>query len=209
MTMEEEKLPEKVLLMYDAVIGMLEDGIDVNQMKVIDITKRAGIGKGTAYEYVSSKEELIVKALLHDTQKQFEQIIGIVMATDGFQQKIERILDWILDNFRECKTFALIARIGMGTYDASENLQNEMRKAHKKRCCVTTMLEQMVDEIMKCGVEEGIIKPTKTELQRMAFSSQILIFSMYLADLKHQKKSELSIGEVKQFTYESIVKALN
>ena len=43
----------------------------------------------------------------------------------------------------------------------------------------------------------------------MAFGSQILIFSMYLADLEHRKQSELSMEEVKRFTYESIVKALN
>ena len=209
MTMEDKKLPEKVILMYDAVIGMLEDGIDLNQMKVIDITKRAGIGKGTAYEYVSSKEELIVGALLYDIQKQFERVIGVITATDGFQPKVERILDWILDNFRECKTFALFARIGMGTYDISEHLQNEMRKAHTKECCVTNTLEQVVDEILECGVMEGILKPVKKELQRMAFGSQILIFSMYLADLEHRKQSELSMEEVKRFTYESIVKALN
>ena len=110
---------------------------------------------------------------------------------------------------RECKTFALFARIGMGTYDISEHLKNEMRKARAKECCVTSILEQVVDEIMECGVKEGILKPAKKELQRMAFGSQILIFSMYLADLEHRKQGELSMEEVKRFTYESIVKALN
>ena len=44
-----EKLPQKVEMMFQAVIDMLNEGIDINTMKVQDITNRAGIGKGTAY----------------------------------------------------------------------------------------------------------------------------------------------------------------
>lgn len=48
--------PRKVVLMYQAVVDMVNEGVDVNNMKVADITARAGIGKGTAYEYFSTKE---------------------------------------------------------------------------------------------------------------------------------------------------------
>lgn len=47
--MEKQRLlenpPEKVLLMYRAVVDMINEGCDVNTMKVSDITTRAGIGK--------------------------------------------------------------------------------------------------------------------------------------------------------------------
>ena len=58
--------PEKVLLMYQAVSELLRDQNDIAKIKVADITSRAGIGKGTAYEYFSSKEDLIANALLHE-----------------------------------------------------------------------------------------------------------------------------------------------
>ena len=58
--------PEKVLLMYQAVSELLRNQNDIAKIKVADITSRAGIGKGTAYEYFSSKEELIANALMHD-----------------------------------------------------------------------------------------------------------------------------------------------
>ena len=52
--MEEQKLicnpPKKVLAMYGAVIDLINEGCDINTLKVADITTRAGIGKGTAYE---------------------------------------------------------------------------------------------------------------------------------------------------------------
>ena len=58
--MDEQKLihdpSQKVLALYQAVIEFINEGCDINTLKVADITGRAGIGKGTAYEYFSSKE---------------------------------------------------------------------------------------------------------------------------------------------------------
>ena len=59
---ENGALPEKVRLLYEAVLAMVTNGWDINRMKVSDITAQAGIGKGTAYEYFSSKEEIIANA---------------------------------------------------------------------------------------------------------------------------------------------------
>ena len=44
---ENGALPEKVRLLYEAVLAMVTDGWDINRMKVSDITAQAGIGKGT------------------------------------------------------------------------------------------------------------------------------------------------------------------
>ena len=52
--MDEQKLihdpSQKVLAMYQAVIEFINEGCDINTLKVADITGRAGIGKvPTAY----------------------------------------------------------------------------------------------------------------------------------------------------------------
>ena len=49
---------EKVQKMYEAISELVQEKKDVATLKVQDITSRAGIGKGTAYEYFSSKEEI-------------------------------------------------------------------------------------------------------------------------------------------------------
>ena len=59
----EEKLSPKVEALYKAVMELLLEGREVRKMKVSEITEKAGIGKGTAYEYFESKEELLVDAL--------------------------------------------------------------------------------------------------------------------------------------------------
>ena len=44
-------VPPKVLGMYRAVVELIEEGADIAGLRVSTITDRAGIGKGTAYEY--------------------------------------------------------------------------------------------------------------------------------------------------------------
>ena len=50
---------EKVQKMYEAISELVQEKKDIASLKVSEITSRAGIGKGTAYEYFSSKEEII------------------------------------------------------------------------------------------------------------------------------------------------------
>ena len=65
---------EKVLAMYHAVAALMDEGRDIHNLKVSDITQKAGIGKGTAYEYFRSKEELLAKAICYDFAVQFQSL---------------------------------------------------------------------------------------------------------------------------------------
>ena len=76
----EKKLCEKERLMFQAVIELIEEGMDIYSMKVSDITSRAGVGKGTAYEYFSSKEELIAKALFWIGNQHFQAVFRFAPA---------------------------------------------------------------------------------------------------------------------------------
>ena len=65
---------DKIEKMYQAVIFLLDKGKDINSIKVADITERAGIGKGTAYEYFESKEEIIANAMKYNMKKQADSL---------------------------------------------------------------------------------------------------------------------------------------
>ena len=65
-------------MLYEAVLAMVTDGWDINRMKVSDITAQAGIGKGTAYEYFSSKEEIIANAVLYDVEMRLAHVLEIL-----------------------------------------------------------------------------------------------------------------------------------
>ena len=166
--------PQKVLLMYQAVIEMVEEGFDVNKIKVSDITARAGIGKGTAYEYFSSKEEIIADAILYDVQGKREQLSRIVKEDGSFREKFGKILDYMTEVFREKETFCLLVRISTGSYEISESLHREYEKRQQDKGC--RVMEDIVECFMRQGVAEGVIKERNPELQKMAFVAQVIAF---------------------------------
>lgn len=88
-----EKLSEKELALFRAVIELIEEDVDIHSIKVSDITSRAGIGKGTAYEYFSSKEEMVAKAIIWSGEKLFQKIMDVLRKTESLKEQIKAVLD--------------------------------------------------------------------------------------------------------------------
>ena len=65
--MKREYSPKEKAI-YKAVLELFEEGADLNSLTVSEITAKAGIGKGTAYDYFSDKEEMIAKALFYNIE---------------------------------------------------------------------------------------------------------------------------------------------
>lgn len=199
--------PPKVLLMYEAVVEMIGEGYDVNKMKVSDITARAGIGKGTAYEYFSSKEEIITRAIAYDVWKKREYLRSLVKGVGNFKEKFDKMLDYLIDSYGERETFCLLVRIGTGSYEISEPLRKEYEKMQQSMDCES--MEKIVDMLMQQGVEEGVIKDRNLDRQRMAFVAQIVGFATYLVGKSKGKEIPTPVEQAREFAYESLVKSLN
>lgn len=87
-----KKCSPKEQAIYDAIFALFWEGTDLNNLTVSEITRKAGIGKGTAYEYFSDKEEMIAKALFYNTSKFCQRVYESAKAEKSFQDKIMRIL---------------------------------------------------------------------------------------------------------------------
>ncbi len=201
------EIPEKVLLIYQAVPQMLKEGADINTLKVSEITERAGIGKGTAYEYFSSKEELITRALLFYIEKKVNDIENISESQNSFPDKIHAVLDYVEQNFDDIRGFCMLVRIGTGSYEISEPLKNEYERMQENFDC--HRMDHLIDRMIEQGRQEGILTENNTFLCRMAFASQMM---MYTAALLQQEKADLNVPEtekLKTFVYHALVKSLN
>ena len=201
------EIPEKVLLIYQAVPQMLKEGADINTLKVSEITERAGIGKGTAYEYFSSKEELITRALLFYIEKKVNDIENISESQNSFPDKIHAVLDYVEQNFDDIRGFCMLVRIGTGSYEISEPLKNEYERMQETFDC--HRMDHLIDRMIEQGRQEGILTQNNTFLCRMAFASQMM---MYTAALLQQEKADLNVPEtekLKTFVYHPLVKSLN
>ena len=77
---------------FEAVIELFEEGADLNNLTVAEITGKAGIGKGTAYEYFSDKEEMIAKALFYNSENLCRQVYNGVCKEKDLYSKVNYVL---------------------------------------------------------------------------------------------------------------------
>ena len=89
--MDGDYLPKEKAI-YQAVLTLFEEGADLNALTVSEITKKAGIGKGTAYEYFSDKEEMIAKALFYNAEVFCKQLYEGMVSKNSFYDKIDFLL---------------------------------------------------------------------------------------------------------------------
>lgn len=87
------QVPAKVRQMYTAVMQLFEQGEEVSSIKVSTITEMAGIGKGTAYEYFDTKEEMVACALVYQMQCIFNWLGDMLEKKGSFQEQLDFILD--------------------------------------------------------------------------------------------------------------------
>lgn len=98
------QLPPKVCRMYQAVLQMLEEGLEVSDMRVLAITERAGIGKGTAYEYFDSKEDLVTCAVMYQVKCMSEWLEAALEERGSFREQLRFLLDEVekKERFQSC-----------------------------------------------------------------------------------------------------------
>ena len=124
----------KVLALYRGVLELLDEGADVNSIKVSDITAKAGIGKGTAYDYFKRREEIIACALLYDVEQKIEEEKEELDRRQGFSKKVIYAFDWMERRFREQKVFAQILRLTTEGSGLSSTILEELQKRKKAGC---------------------------------------------------------------------------
>ena len=88
-----QEVPDKVMLLYEAVEKMISEDMDMNEVSVAMITERAGIGKGTAYEYFDTKEDILVCAIIFHMQRMVERIEDLLASETHFVNRVDRILE--------------------------------------------------------------------------------------------------------------------
>lgn len=103
---EPMSVPPKKLALYQAVHDLLLEGEDLTRLKVSDIAARAGIGKGTTYEYFKSREELIIKSVIYYAEKNYNDVLDHLGRTPGFRNKMEVMMDYLFaDNGTDKRFF--------------------------------------------------------------------------------------------------------
>ena len=196
---------EKVQKMYEAIAGFVQERRELSTVKVSEITSRAGIGKGTAYEYFDSKEEIIVHATLWLCGQKLGALTEEISKLTYFKEKFFFLLEWMQEH-KEYNEYILKAMKG--------GFQGDCEKI---RACVPvelvyqvrTHIEAQINGLLDLGYAEGIFKEQNAEKRIMIFFGALMQYGFGIMNRQEFDTVGMNEQELREFTYDCMIKALN
>lgn len=171
-----QDVPAKVLLIYDAVEHLIKEGQDLNTVKVSTITEKAGIGKGTAYDYFETKDDLIACALLFQIRKMCDELANAISGEDSFGDKINFLLDEIEQKKGRRQSFLRLVHVLTENNGYCQLVRQKMASEEFQK----SMPASRFDNIVKEGVARGEIKPEfPPEYVISCVASRLFMYMVY------------------------------
>lgn len=175
--MREEKKSDKIIAIYHAIEDLVAEGADLSSMRVSDIAAKAGIGKGTTYEYFSSKEEMVVKALVFSVDSMVKRILNRMEELNTFQEKFILLLDEMEEKVKQraciLKYLHMVSDMNLCEQMHEVLLEDsEMKKSSPIR---------LIQYLLETARDEGIIeKDYPQDYLETTFFSRIISFVLYV-----------------------------
>ncbi|MCM1120852.1 MAG: TetR/AcrR family transcriptional regulator [bacterium] len=144
-----EQIPSKVLQLYQGVIELILEGVDIRTLKVSDITRKAGIGKGTAYDYFDTREEIIVSAILYVIICIQEEVEEELAGRRSFFDQMGYLLEVLEEKMAERECFLHFIHLLTDTSICGLKLQERMKEAGQYP--LVNMLVRLIAEAVERG----------------------------------------------------------
>jgi len=195
----------KEILIYNAVIDIVEEQGFHSNIKISDIAEKAGIGKGTIYEYFKNKDEILTGSIMYLLQTSLKDVVN-----DNMQNDL-KFKDELINHIHKVLT-TLSYNIGFHSLLVSQNvgcmlsgdmknqikaMVQEMRARHK----------EIFNDIIKKGISEGIISEEIDEFD--VGVAKTTIMSSVVEYIHTMKTSKYSEEEFVNRLYNIIVKILS
>lgn len=182
----------------DAAIEIIGNGAsEVGSLKVADIAKRAGIGKGTIYEYFSSKDEIICEALCYHIRTNLEKEWAGIYSQCSFRAGVYHAMDCIR---QEIMTPSVMNMECLHLIDKAllEKAVAEIKGLLRGRAA------EIYGDLLKRGVEEGLFPlPSSPE-----YAGQALLNVFCGLNFMFRMGEPVSYDEYMENAYGMLIKTL-
>ena len=147
-------VPPKVRQMYGAVIELLEEGMDMEDIRVSTITERAGIGKGTAYEYFDTKDEIVACAVVSQIRWMFGWLGEQLEAKADFGEQLSFLLDVVEKKGHASHSFLRFVHAMTSNSEFNRMIREKMNAEE----FAAYRPANVFGRILRQGVERGAIR---------------------------------------------------
>lgn len=198
-------MKEKKVLIFNAVLDIInERGMNSN-ITISEIAKRAGIGKGTVYEYFKNKDEIIVESILYLLENSNDEIINLGKEAElTFKEELTNLIHRLMTSIGK--------KEGLYNLFFSQNSCNVIDQ-HMKMKLIKRIQELRLEfdkrlhSIFLMGISEGVISEELDPFNVSIATTALISTTMHFI---HQNQNNIE-GKEDEFVeklYKVIVKIL-
>lgn len=171
----ENILAPKVEALYQAIMELFKEGADINNLTVAEIAKKAGIGKGTVYEYFGNKEEMIAEAIFHHTKQACQRMSDKLKTVKSLHERMNLFLVTMDEEMSDIRCFIRVLQIMLDNSAISSRLRELVTSRDKSEI----LIEELVREVIGDGIESGGEKEGAEAYLEMVAFSRIICYALY------------------------------
>lgn len=145
---------EKENAVYEAVLRLMARGEPLHTVTVQQIAQEAGIGKGTVYEYFTSREEILTKTFLRRIEQEIQTLAARMDLAQGFDGKLESLLDAAREAARTQPSCIKLLLADAHMAGIVEDLCGSLRESGMH---AAEQLRALIGRMLADGVREGVL----------------------------------------------------
>ncbi|QSX05507.1 TetR/AcrR family transcriptional regulator [Sedimentibacter sp. zth1] len=194
---------------FEATLSLFKEGNTLSNIKVIDIAKKANIGKGTVYEYFDSKDEIFAKSVTSFAQKQKKVLISAIDSVENcsFKEIFYKIMQSVNKIIIENRPLFGMMLLSARTYKLNSEYEDLIKSE------LLGIKKEIVNVIIKVvlkGQQEKIISTNVEEKDIMfAFLAISSTLNHYNEKKQNCLREAMTFEQICDFCYEKFVKILS
>lgn len=197
-----QDVPPKVLLLYEAVEQLIEENVDIKDIRVSTITDRAGIGKGTAYEYFDTKDEILACAIIYYMRKAVEELNDALSLQNSFAEQVAFLLEEVENGSAEQQCLLRFIHVMTDTSVFSRLVQKRMQTKDARQYLPIGIFVKMVERARERG---EVRKDLPTDYMIYTIFSKMLSYIMCVTE---DSIAGMDAAQIRNLVYHSILDEL-
>ena len=149
------------------------------KIKIIDITTKAGVGKGTFYEYFKSKDDMLIELINRYVKGEFLKLYNRLKEFTTFEEKLTAIITFEFDFLKRYGPHAF--EIKQRIFDTSAfDFSEELVKAISE---IISLEYENILETVTFGIETGVVKDFDVHTAAHFILGTMASFAPFASDL--------------------------
>ncbi len=152
-----EQTREKI---FQGVLSLAQQGVPMYEVKVQAIATAAGLGKGTLYEYFSSKEEILAATMLWCMDRELNALEEQLAACASFEEQLESSQRFVVKMLLERGSSYRVIAAALTAPQAAQELPDAARQPLEQR---KERLTALIQQVIDTGRREGRVSPASSD----------------------------------------------